>query len=242
MTSPASLMGTVIQDNATILAGIVLTQLINPGIPVIYGNVSCASDMKNVSLALGAPEGQLIQMASLALGRYYQLPVRAGVAGNDSLKPDYQAGVETTTHFMTTYLGKSDLILNGLGILHSFAVGSYEKFVLDEEIARIMMRLNKGINISESKTEQILSEIKKAGPLGNYLKGRTPKEYRQEHHLTNIFNRKAGEAKLVYEESGDIRERACKIVNERIENYQLPDLTQTQKNILNRYLPENEKF
>ena len=207
LTAPAALLGSVIQNNATILAGIVLTQLINPGCPVIYGTVSSPTDMRTVSLAIGAPEAQLIQMASLALGRYYQLPVRTGIAGTDSLKPDYQAGVESFMILMTTYLGKSDFVLNHAGILQSYALGSYEKFVLDEEVNRILMRLNRGMDISDMRAEKVFAEIKKAGPLGNYLSGRTPKEYRQEHWLTKLFNRQAGNPQPIFDEIGDLREQ-----------------------------------
>ena len=242
LTAPAALLGSVIQNNATILAGIVLTQLINPGCPVIYGTVSSPTDMRTVSLAIGAPEAQLIQMASLALGRHYQLPVRTGIAGTDSLKPDYQAGVESFMILMTTYLGKSDFVLNHAGILQSYALGSYEKFVLDEEVNRILMRLNRGMDISDMRAEKVFAEIKKAGPLGNYLSGRTPKEYRQEHWLTKLFNRQAGNPQPIFDEIGDLRERASKEVEERVAGYTLPDLTKTQKDILNRYLPEDEKF
>lgn len=242
LTAPAALLGSVIQNNATILAGIVLTQLINPGCPVIYGTVSSPTDMRTVSLAIGAPEAHLIQMASLALGRYYQLPVRTGIAGTDSLKPDYQAGVESFMILMTTYLGKSDFVLNHAGILQSYALGSYEKFVLDEEVNRILMRLNRGMDISDMRAEKVFAEIKKAGPLGNYLSGRTPKEYRQEHWLTKLFNRQAGNPQPIFDEIGDLRERASKEVEERVAGYTLPDLTKTQKDILNRYLPEDEKF
>ncbi|MEG1185924.1 MAG: trimethylamine methyltransferase family protein [Eubacterium sp.] len=242
LTAPAALLGTVVQNNASILAGIVLTQLINPGNPVIYGTVSSPTDMRNVAIAIGAPEAQLIQMASLALGRYYQLPVRTGIAGTDSLKPDYQAGAESFMILMTTYLGKSDFVLNHAGILQSYAVGSYEKFVLDEEVNHLLLRLNEGINISDTKAEQVFEEIKKAGPLGNYLSGRTPKDYRNEHYLSKLFNRKAGNQQPIVDEIGDIRERASKLVAERIDHYKAPDLTQTQKNLLNDYLPEDEKF
>ena len=242
MTAPAALLGTVIQNNATILAGIVLTQLINPGVPVIYGSVSSATDMREVALAIGAPEAQLIQMSSLSLARYYQIPVRTGVAGTDSMKPDYQAGVETFMNLMTTYLGKADFILHHAGILQSYALGSYEKFVMDEEVNRILLRLNRGIDISDTKAEKVFAEIKKAGPLGNYLSGRTPKDYRQEHYLTKLFNRQAGNPQPIFDEIGDLRERASKEVEERVAGYTLPDLTKTQKDILNRYLPEDEKF
>jgi trimethylamine--corrinoid protein Co-methyltransferase len=41
---------------------------------------------------------------------------------------------------------------------------------------------------------------------------------------------------------GDIRQRASKIIEERLESYQAPDLTKKQQELLNRYLPESEKF
>ncbi len=242
MTAPAALLGSVIQNNATILAGIVLTQLIKPGVPVIYGSVSGATDMREVALSIGAPEAHLIQMSALALARYYQIPVRVGVAGTDAMKPDYQAGAETFMTLMVTYMGKADFILHHAGILQSYAIGSYEKFIMDEEVNRILIRLNQGINISDVSAEKVFAEIKKAGPLGNYLSGRTPKEYRKEHYLTDLFNREAGEPQAIFEKIGDIRERASKKIQERVDSYKLPDLTQTQKDMLNEFLPEKEKF
>lgn len=242
LTAPAALLGSVIQNNATVLAGIVLTQLINPGVPVIYGTVSSPTDLQAVAIAIGAPEAQLIQMASLALGRYYQLPVRTGIAGTDSMKPDYQAGAESFMILMTTYLGKSDFVLNHAGILQSYALGSYEKFVLDEEVNRILMRLNEGISITDSKAERVFEEIKKVGPLGNYLSGRTSKDFRKEHFITTLFNRKAGDPQPIFDQIGDLRERACKVINERVGNYKQPDLTKTQKEILNRFLPKDEQL
>ncbi|MEG0475857.1 MAG: trimethylamine methyltransferase family protein [Carnobacterium sp.] len=242
MTAPAALLGTVIQNNATLLAGLVLTQLIHPGVPVVYGSVSSATDMREIALAIGAPEAQLIQMSALALSRYYQLPVRAGVAGTDSMKPDYQAGVESFMNLMTTYLGKADFILHHAGILQSYALGSFEKFIMDEETNRILLRLNKGIDISDTKAERVFAEIKKAGPLGNYLSGRTPKDYRNEHYLTSLFNRAAGDPQPIVDKIGDLRERASKEIDDRVNNYKLPDLTKAQQKILNEYLPKSEQF
>lgn len=242
MTSPAALMGTVIQNNATILAGIALTQLINPGVPVIYGSVSSPTDMRDVALSIGGAEAQLIQMSALALARYYQIPVRAGVAGTDALEPDYQAGVESFMTLMTTYLGKADFVLHHAGILQSYALASYEKFILDEEINRLLLRLNRGIDISGARVDKICEGIKKAGPLGNYLSGRTPKDYRNEHFLTTLFNRKAGNPQEILEENGDLSTRVVRTIDERLESYELPDRTTAQKKILNRYLPESKKF
>ncbi len=242
LTSPAGLMGTLIQDNATVLAGIVLTQLINPGVPAIYGNVSTATDMKEVSIATGAPEAMLFHMGALALGRYYGLPVRTGPASTDAVKPDYQAGLESFSILLTTYLGKSDFVLNHAANLHSYQVASFEKFVLDEEANRYLYRMNQGMDISQVKGDALVEQIAKAGPLGSFLSGKTPKEYRREHHLTKLFNRAGGDTALLIEEAGDLRQRAAKLIQKRMDEYIQPDLTKAQKDILNQYLPESEKY
>ncbi len=46
MTSPITVGGTVVQNNAEVLAGIIMTQVVNPGVPVVYGNVTYSADMR----------------------------------------------------------------------------------------------------------------------------------------------------------------------------------------------------
>jgi trimethylamine--corrinoid protein Co-methyltransferase len=50
VTGPISLFGTVVQQNAEILAGIILIQLINPGNPVVYCPSSTAANMKSAGI------------------------------------------------------------------------------------------------------------------------------------------------------------------------------------------------
>ena len=45
------------QQHAEAIAGIALTQLINPGTPVIYGGFTQNVDMRSGSPAFGGPEG-----------------------------------------------------------------------------------------------------------------------------------------------------------------------------------------
>ena len=116
------------------------------------------------------------------------------------------------------------------------------KFVLDEEVNRILMRLNKGIKITDTKASKVFEEIKKAGPLGNYLTGRTPKEYRDEHHLSAIFNKTAGDPSVIFEEVGDIRQRASKLIEERMENYKAPVFDKKTTGNSQSILPESEKI
>ena len=74
------------------------------------------------------------------------------------------------------------------------------------------------------------------------MKGRTPKDYRKENYFPNIFVREGGSPADVIEKNGNLVARARKVINERLESYALPDVTATQKKLLNEYLPEGHKY
>lgn len=93
-TSPVTLAGLLVQENANILAHITLAQIFRPGTPVFYGTVSTVSNMQHGTVALGAPETGLITAGSAQLARYYGLPIRSVGGTTESKRPDYQAGLE----------------------------------------------------------------------------------------------------------------------------------------------------
>ncbi|MDD2496924.1 MAG: trimethylamine methyltransferase family protein [Desulfitobacteriaceae bacterium] len=72
---PMGLLGTIVLQNSEILGGLVLTQLINPGTPVVYTAAGTVSYMKRANYNTGAPELPLIHAAGLKMGRdFYHLP------------------------------------------------------------------------------------------------------------------------------------------------------------------------
>ncbi len=73
-SSPVTLGGTLVTHNAEVLAGLVLTQLVNKGVPVIYGSSTTIMDLKKTTASVGAPELGMINAAVAALSRYYLLP------------------------------------------------------------------------------------------------------------------------------------------------------------------------
>ncbi|MFA5897202.1 MAG: trimethylamine methyltransferase family protein, partial [Thermoplasmata archaeon] len=77
-SAPASLAGTLVQQNAEILSGLLLAFLVNKDAPVIYGCVSGAMDMKAGRAALGGPEFGLLSAASVQLAHLYGLPCSTG--------------------------------------------------------------------------------------------------------------------------------------------------------------------
>ncbi|NPV28650.1 MAG: trimethylamine--corrinoid methyltransferase [Firmicutes bacterium] len=166
LTSPASLAGTLVQNNAEILAGIVLAELIKPGTPVVYGNTSSIADMKTTILCTGAPENALILTAACQLARYYKLPFRGGGGLTDAKVVDVQAGIEATTNLLFTFANKVDYVLHGLGMVDSFLTVSYEKWIVDDEICGRIKRLLRGI---ESLTDDDIQSIRETGFAGNFL-------------------------------------------------------------------------
>ena len=63
-TGPITLAGTIVLQNAEILSGLVLTQLITPGLPVIFGNIPGTTDMRSGNLSIGAPETSIFVSAN----------------------------------------------------------------------------------------------------------------------------------------------------------------------------------
>jgi trimethylamine--corrinoid protein Co-methyltransferase len=73
-TSSIKLAGTLVDHNAEILGGIVLSQLTCKGAKIIYGSSNTAMDMQYGTCPVGSPEAAKLNAAIARLARYYSLP------------------------------------------------------------------------------------------------------------------------------------------------------------------------
>lgn len=167
LTAPVTLAGVLAMQNAELLAGIVLTQLISPGTPVVYGSTSTNVDLKTAALAIGSPELSLLIAAHAQLARYYGLPSRGGGALTDASSPDAQAGFESMLGLLTAVNSGIDFVMHAAGILSSFLAFSFEKFVLDDEMCGMVRRFRNGIVVAPDTLAYDL--IAKVGSTGIYL-------------------------------------------------------------------------
>jgi trimethylamine--corrinoid protein Co-methyltransferase len=166
-TGPITLAGVLVVQTAELLAGIVLTQLINPGTPVIFGSASTNIDMKSGTLVIGSPELSQEIVAHAQLARYYGLPSRSGGALTDASYPDAQAGFESMMSLLTAANAGVDFVLHAGGILSSYLAFSYEKFLLDDEMCGMIRRLHLSIAVTpETLAYEIAAHV---GPGGNFL-------------------------------------------------------------------------
>ncbi len=233
-TSPATIAGTIVIDNAEVLAGIVLAQLIAPGLPVIYGSTSTACDLRYVAPAIGSPETGLITATISALSKYYKLPCRSGGSLTDSKLPDMQAGIESAMTMLPAIMSGVDFILQSCGILESFNTVCLEKFIIDEVTIESVMRMHRGYRIDPECLG--LETIERLGPGGQFLaEEHTVQYYRSEIHTPALFSREGYEA---WESKGSLglEDRAAGECIRRLNAYVEPELTQRQKKIIEAYL------
>ncbi len=148
-TGPAALAGTLVQINAEELSGVVYTQLVNPGYPVILGYVPSVSDLRSGNFVGGAPEFAMMHAAAAQLGQFYNLPVYNSSGLTDSKVPDIQAGYEKGITGLAAALAGSNYIHHSAGLLESLMAVAYEQFVIDDDINGSIMRMVRGIEVTD---------------------------------------------------------------------------------------------
>ena len=75
-TGPITIAGSLVISNATTLAGICLTQLLNPGTPIVYGLGGSPTEMRTGGYVNASPEDAKHTAIVTALGRYYGVPCK----------------------------------------------------------------------------------------------------------------------------------------------------------------------
>jgi trimethylamine--corrinoid protein Co-methyltransferase len=163
---PITLAGALALGNAESLVGLVLTQLVRPGTPFLYGMNTAALDMKSAIVGYGAPEWPLGMAACTDLGRYYGLPVWGVAGATDSKVVDAQAGIEATVTIMTAFLTRTNLN-HDVGYIEYGSTSSMEMLVIADEIIRDVRYVLGGLEVSERTLAR--DAIHRARPGGGFL-------------------------------------------------------------------------
>ncbi|MDY0355688.1 MAG: trimethylamine methyltransferase family protein [Sedimentisphaerales bacterium] len=189
-TAPGTLGGTLAQENAEILAGLVMTQLFAPGTPVLYGGIPHIMDPRTSICSFGSPEQGLMAVAMVQMARFYGLPVYVNVGLTDAKMLDAQAGIEKTSSMLLGLLAGADTF-GHCGICGTDHGASLEWLYLDNELAAYVERIARGLTVD---AETLAAEvIRRVGPGGNYLADEhTVRHFRNELWLSGpAWNRQS---------------------------------------------------
>jgi len=187
-TGPVTMEGALVVQLAETLAGITLVQLVHEGTPVVIGGQSTSAAMRYGTLSIGAPEMAINTAATAQLARFYNIPSRSGGALTDSKTCDSQAGSESMMGQLMSTLSGVNFVLHSAGMLETYMVASYEKFILDDEICGTCRRIKSGEDITAERLA--LEVIAEVGPGGEYLTNEhTFSNFRREFYQPIIAER-----------------------------------------------------
>jgi trimethylamine--corrinoid protein Co-methyltransferase len=131
-TGPATLAGTLAQENAEILAGVAIVQAFAPGHPMMYGGIPHVMDPRTSTCSFGSPEQGLMGLAMTEVGREYGFPVYVNVNLTDAKVLDVQAGLEKGSSLVLAILAGADTFGHG-GIVGADHGAGLAWLIVDDE-------------------------------------------------------------------------------------------------------------
>ena len=184
MSTPITPAGALVLLNAELLAGLVLSQLIKEGTPVILGSLPAFFDMKTM-IDFYDPHTILLNIACAEMMGHYGLP-HAGTSGSGvGWGPDLrEAGMHWLNH-LTACLGKAGLVPFVGGVLGSM-VFSPTAAIHAHDIIGQARYFARGFALDEESVG--LDEIAEAGPGGHFLTSPlTLQHYRDAYYVSDIY-------------------------------------------------------
>jgi trimethylamine--corrinoid protein Co-methyltransferase len=187
VSAPATLAGTLAIENAEILAGVCITQLVKPGLPVCYGGICHAFDMHTTQMIFCGPEQALFGVAMTQIGKSHGLPVYINVGLSDSKRPDAQAGIEVGITLMLGAAAGAD-IFGHMGISGVDQATSLDMLIMQHEAIRYVNSVMRDMDLSDDAFA--VDVIEERGPGGSFLETEhTVSHFRKELWFPQLLDR-----------------------------------------------------
>jgi trimethylamine--corrinoid protein Co-methyltransferase len=232
---PITVAGAVALGNAECLLGLVITQLVNPGAPFLYGMNTAALDMKSTIVSYGSPEWSMGMGAWCELARYYSLPVWGYGGATDSKVVDTQAGIEATFSILNAFLTRCTLV-HDVAYIEYGSTSSMEMLVIADEIIRMTRFFMEGVHVDENTLA--LDAIHRVNPGGGFLADdHTMENFRTGQWLPDIIDRKRYDT---WEKSGskDMFTRANERVRKILVEHKVTQLPEEVETVFAEILAE----
>jgi trimethylamine--corrinoid protein Co-methyltransferase len=226
---PITLAGALALGNAESLVGLILTQLVRPGTPFLYGMNTAALDMKSAIVSYGAPEWPTGMAACCDLARWYGLPVWGAAGATDAKVVDAQAGIEATVTVMTAFLTRCNLV-HDVGYIEYGTTSSMEMVVIVDEIVRDVRFVMGGVEVGERTLAR--EAIGRVTPGGGFLADdHTLSNWKWAQWQPRVIDRSRYDT-WVARGSKDMTRRANERAQEILAKRQVPGLPQAAEEVI----------
>ncbi|MHA1844702.1 MAG: trimethylamine methyltransferase family protein [Promethearchaeota archaeon] len=232
-TAPVTLAGVLTQANMEVLSTIVLTQIINPGMPVLYGSTNAIMDVITGNIALGSIEMSLLTIASAQIAHFYQIPSKGSGCLTESKCFDLQNGFERFM-VLSYAINAGHNYITCAGTYESAISETLELLVIDDELIGLLKRGIEGIRVNEETIAA--KEIQKIGTTTrNYLGTKhSVKNTRKEIYVPRILNREK-RGKWIRNGAKDLFQIATEKVQELLNESFESNLSKDIENELEKY-------
>jgi trimethylamine--corrinoid protein Co-methyltransferase len=147
-TGPVTLAGSLAQQDAEILAGLVVVQTLSPGAGTVYFGAGLTLDPRNGQAVFACPEETLWIAAGSQLAHQHGLPAGMQMGLTDAKVPDAQAGLEKSASLLMGALAGVNLS-GGLGIAGCDQGASLPQLIIDDEIVGYVREVMRGFAVDE---------------------------------------------------------------------------------------------
>jgi len=188
-SAPSTIAGSSVTNNAELVGGVVIAQLIKPGVRTMVGDFVFPANMSTGAPLFGDIGAALHLAAYSQVWKKYGIPTAVSVSGlTNSKLSDYQCGYEKAIPTMIAALAGINVIDFHGGLTGELSAHPVQA-ILDDDVAGMIGRFIEGVDVSEETLAVDL--IKEVGPIpGNFLtKEHTRKWWRKEQYTTRIADR-----------------------------------------------------
>jgi trimethylamine--corrinoid protein Co-methyltransferase len=188
-SAPVTLAGTLALSVAELLAGLVLTQLVNPGAPVRLMGYAGSSDMRSGDFTFASPETTLMAGALAQMLQLYGVPHAVHGSTTRSNALDAQVGYETGMLNLFAALSGTDIVIEATSSALENTETSYpEQAIIGNEICSFINRILQGIEVN--KETLALDVIREVGAGGEFLTHpHTMEHFKHEQWDSQLGNR-----------------------------------------------------
>ncbi|GIF47227.1 trimethylamine--corrinoid protein Co-methyltransferase [Asanoa ferruginea] len=237
--SPVSVPATLVQQMAEALTGIALSQLVRPGSPVIFGSFLSNIDMQSGSPCFGTPESAVGLLCTGQIARRYGLPFRTGGGLTSSQTADAQSAYEAMMTMLPTFLAGTNWVMHAAGWLEGGLVASYEKFVVDVEILRMLQVEFTPLEIDEASLAFDAHE--EVGHGGHFLGAAHTMERFRTCFYRPLLSSSANYERWMRNGGQDAAARAGEIYRKQLDEYEQPPLDDAIRAELDDYVVRRRK-
>jgi len=235
-TAPATMAGLLVQHNAEFLSGLVMSQLVNAGLPVVYSGSPSLMDMRYGTGCVGNIEVAMLSAAYAQIARTYGIPSGAYLGISETKIVDAQAGLESATGLIIGTLAGINCV-TGPGMLGFENCQSFEKLVIDNEICGMALRLARNLSVNEETLAFDL--IKKVGPGGHFLSQKhTLKWFQTEEYIPSTVIDKASKSQWERTGAKDALQRAKEYVDKILKEHHPKPLPSDIERELDSFMAE----